>query len=350
MIRNSFLTAIAVAVLPVAAMAETALPVEIVTVHAAPNLIDHRFVGRIEAANSFPGAFRASGRITEITVETGDHVPAGSVIARLDATQATAAVAGAQAGLAAAEASLRQAEQARDRARNLLDRGAGTQSQLDAAEQAFLTAQAGHNQAAARLETTMQALEDTIIRTNNDLIVLDKLAQSGEIVGPGQEVLTLATDGRLEALFLSPDMAGLEAMRGVKIELQHGDGPPVETEITEISPVLTSSGTVEVRAEIPPDTAADWTIGNTVKGHVNAETTPVHTVPWTALSATRNGPAVWTVTPETMAVHLNLIVIESYDDAGIAVSEGLSDGMLVVGAGSQALYEGKIVTQAGENQ
>ncbi|WP_323780905.1 efflux RND transporter periplasmic adaptor subunit [Thalassovita sp.] len=346
--RSSFLTAIAVAFLPLAAVAETALPVEIIAVHATPSLIDYQLVGKIEAADSFPGAFRASGRIAEITVETGDHVPAGSVIARLDATQAQAAVAGARAGLAAAEASMRQAEQARDRARNLLDRGAGTQSQLDAAEQAFLTAQAFESQSQAGLETAMQAVEDTVIRTKNALIVLDKLAQAGEIVGPGQEVLTLATDGHLEVLFLSPDMAGLEEMQGVEVELQRRTGLSIKTKITKISPVLTSSGTVEVRAEIPSAAATGFTIGDTVEGHVRRETAPFHTIPWTALSVTRNGPAVWIVDPKSMTVHQNQIVIESYSDFGITVSEGLAEGMLVVGAGSQSLYEGKIVARAGE--
>nr|WP_246525740.1 efflux RND transporter periplasmic adaptor subunit [Thalassovita aquimarina] len=350
MIRLSFPALLAAICLPITVAAEVALPVEIVTVHASPRTIDYRLFGKIEAADSFPGAFRASGRIVEITVETGDHVPAGTVIARLDATQAEAAVAGAQAGLAATDALLRQAEQARDRAENLLERGVGTQSQLDAAEEAFLAAQAGRRQAEARLATTMQALEDTVIRATTDLIVLDKLAQPGEIVGPGQEVLTLAADGLLEVLFLSPDVAGLDAMRGLAVELEPDTGAPVKTKITEISPVLSASGTVEVRAEIPPGTLPGMTTGDTVDGHVRRETAPVHTVPWTALSATRDGPAVWTVDPDTMAVHLKPITIEGYDDASIAISDGLSNGMLVVGSGSQALYDGMIVTQAGKSQ
>lgn len=350
MLRPSCLTAIAIACLPVAAIAETALPVEIVKVQAAPNIIDGRLVGTIEAANSFPGAFRASGRIVEIAVDTGDRVPAGTIIARLDATQAEAAVAGARAGIEAAEAALRQAEQARDRARNLLERGVGTQSQLDAAEEAFLSAQATHNQAAAGLETAQQAVKDTVIVADDDLIVLDKLSQPGEIVGPGQEVLTLATEGRLEALFLSPDMSGLEEMRGGEVELRPEEGPSVTITITEISPVLTSSGTVEVRAALPPGAGDRLSIGDTVEGHVRRETAPLHSVPWTALSATSDGPAVWTVDPNTMAVHLRVIEIDSYEDDRIAISGGLSDGMMVVGAGSQALYEGKIVKPAGDSQ
>lgn len=348
MIRFARIAGALLLALPGSVAAETAQPVEIVAVHAAPRVLDLRLVGTIEAANSYPGAFRAGGRIVEVAVETGDTVPAGTALARIDDTQPRAALAGAQAGLDAAEAALRQAELARDRATNLLERGVGTQSQLDAADEAWLAARARRDQAAAQMSSAEQAVEDSVIRAREDIVVLDRLVNPGEIVAAGQEVLSLATAGQLEAVFLSPDMVGLAEYTGDPVDLRPKGQAPIQTEVDEISPVLTRTGTVEVRAAIPAGVAATLTIGDTVEGHIQSETDPVFTVPWTALTATSGGPAVWTVDPGTMAVHLAPVVIDGYQDFTVDISDGLQDGDRVVGAGSQMLYEGMIVRQAGE--
>ena len=350
MIRPSLPVIIGLGLLPATLAAQTALPVEIVTVSAQPRTEEHRLIGKVEAANTYPGAFRSGGRIVEIGVETGDRVAAGAVIARIDAAQAQAAQTGARASLEAAEAALRLAELARDRATSLLARGVGTQSQLDAADEAFLAARAQRDQAAAQLASAEQALEDTVIRASENLIVIDRLAQPGEIAGAGQEIVTLASEGRRDAVFLSPDMTGLAELRGMQIELRPADHAPIVTTLTEIAPVLTATGTVEVRAVIPPGAAAALTIGNTVEGRISRQTDPVFTVPWTALTATSSGPAVWTVDPASMAVRLTPITIETYADTTVGISAGLRDGALVVGAGSQVLYEGMVVKQAGANQ
>lgn len=344
------LAGLALAGYPGAPGAQTALPAELVAVRAAPRMLELRLVGTVEAANSYPGAFRSSGRILEIGFETGDRVAAGAVIARIDSAQAEAALAGARATVDAAQASLLQAEQARERAENLLERGVGTRAQLDSAQEAFLAARASLDQATARLEAAEQAVEDTVIRAEEDVIVLDRFAHPGEIVGAGQEIVRLASDGQLEALFQSPDLPGLSKLRQSELVLFHDDGPAFPSSVSEISPVVTDTGTVEVRAEIPDALAAELNIGSVLEGRVIRKTDPVFTVPWTALAATRAGPAVWVVDPDTMAVHLTQVTIARYDDDGIDLSEGLTDGMRVVGAGSQSLYEGAVVKQAGTVQ
>lgn len=354
MIRSKILIfalgGLTVAGLPGAVAAQTALPVELVTVKAAPRVLDIHLVGTVEAANSYPGAFRSSGRVLEIGFETGDRVPAGTVIARIDATQAEAALAGAKATVDAAQASLIQAEQARDRATNLLERGVGTRSQLDSSQEAYLAARASLDQARAQLEAAEQALEDTVIRAEEDVIVLDRHAQPGEIVGAGQEIVTLASDGRLEALFQSPDITGLAELRDAPLLLSYDDSPEFPSSINEISPVVTNTGTVEVRAVIPAEVADSLSIGGILEGYMIRQSDPVFSVPWTALAATRTGPAVWVVDPNTMKTHLTPVELARYEDDSIDISEGLEDGMWIVGAGSQLLYEGATVTQAGAAQ
>lgn len=321
-------------------LAQSAVPVEIVAAEKVPLVVDSRLVGTIEATNAYPGAFRSGGRIVEVAVDIGDHVAAGTVMARIDPAQAEAAVAAASAQLAAAATGLQQATDARDRASSLLERGVGTRAQLDAAEEAYLGARASHDQAEAQLASARQAVADTVITAREDTVVLDRKVNPGEIVGAGQEVLSLASDGRLEAVFLSPDITGLAALRDFEIVLHPVGQDPFTTRVTEISPVLTATGTVEVRAAVPVDAAAGLNIGESIVGDVRHQGVPVISVPWTALAATGDGPAVWTVDPGEMTVRLTPITIADYRDFTIDVSDGLAAGDLVVGAGSQALYQG----------
>jgi HlyD family secretion protein len=55
-------------------------------------------------------SFKVSGSLTEIDVRVGDHVAAGQILARIDATPEENALAGAQANLAIAQANLQSAE------------------------------------------------------------------------------------------------------------------------------------------------------------------------------------------------------------------------------------------------
>jgi multidrug efflux pump subunit AcrA (membrane-fusion protein) len=71
-------------------------------------------------------------------------------------------------------------------------------------------------------------------------------------------------------------------------------------------------------------------------------------VPWTALTATPEGPAVWRVDPGTMQVQLAPVEVTAYSDDMVEISAGVAAGDLVVGSGSQFLYPGRVVSDAGD--
>lgn len=344
--RRSFWAALAlVPLLASGVLAQEALPVEIVEVSTAPTQRTHVLIGTVEATNAYPAAFRTGGRIVEMPVEVGDTIERGGLIARVDPAQAAAGLEAARASLQAAEAALTQAEQARDRATELLDRGVGTRAALDEAEQSYLSARSARDQAQAQLDRAEQAVEDTEIRAIEDVIVIETLADAGEVAGAGQAVVRLASQGEREAVFYAPDIGGLSQFRGYGITLIPGGGAPeVESRVLEVSPVLTDSGTVEVRAAIPEEVGGALVIGGKIEGRVTVSGPPVQRVPWTALTATAEGPAVWTVDPETMEARLTSVTVGFYTDKAVAVTDGLQDGDMVIGAGSQNLFAGRVVT------
>lgn len=325
------------------ALADQPLRAEVITVEERPLVQRQRVIGTIEPRASYTAAFRGNGRIVEMLADTGDIVEEGAVLARLDDVQARLVEAAATAALAATGASLEQARTERNRTAERLDRGVGTRAQMDEAEEALLAAEAATRQAQTRLEIARQGLEDAVIRAAEEAVVIARSADVGEVVGPSRPVFTLARANEREALFLLPDRAGLDQFLGREVDLRPQDGgPSFAARVAEISPILGPSGTVAVRAriamsaEVPP-------LGAIVEASLEIEGPPRFEVPWTALTATASGPAVWIVQPGGDTAHLRPVTVERYRDTEVVLSAGLEPGMRVVGAGSQGLYEGRVV-------
>ncbi|WP_243634552.1 HlyD family secretion protein [Roseicella frigidaeris] len=174
--------------------------------------------GRIEA-QQFDVASKIAGRVLTVSVEEGQMVAAGAVVARLDdATlqaqlraaeaqvgEAEHAVAQAKAELARA-ASLRQLAQTEfGRTQTLAQRGYAPTEQLDqrraaveVSDATVATAEAGRQRADAALQAAQAnaaqvrtMLQDTILTASRAGRVLYRLVRDGEVVAAGGRVATL---------------------------------------------------------------------------------------------------------------------------------------------------------------
>ncbi|OLS45906.1 hypothetical protein BV509_17120 [Rhodovulum sulfidophilum] len=326
--------------------ADQPLPVEIIRVGAESAETTYTLTGTIEAVDDYPASFRDGGRIVEVAVEAGDELDRNDVIAQVDPTEANARLRAATAALQAAEAALVQARQARDRATRLLDEGNTTQSDLDAAVQAYLSARSDRNGARARRAVAARAAEDTVLRAIEPAIVTHRSAEPGQVMAAGQTVVTLANRGPREAVFQVPDIPELGAFLGSHVRLsplEGGPGPGTSAPVSELAPVVGGNGTVETKVRINGTAAQLFSIGQPVVGVVTLARQTAITVPWTALTATADGPAVWTVDPADNRVRLAPVEIGAYTDGGIRIAAGLAEGEAVVGAGSQYLFPGREV-------
>lgn len=331
--------------------AEAPLTVEIVAAKPSTDRLLTELTGTIEAPESFTVAFRSSGRISEIAAEVGDLVSEGEVLARLDALQADAALRSAEAGQAAAKADLVQAEQTRDRARALLNRGAGTNADFEAAQAQYIAAEAAKDQAAAQVETAKQGLEDTEIRAPAPGIVTHRSAEVGQVVGAAQPVLTIAPEGRREAVFYAPNIAALDQMigRAVTITLLDDSALQFGAEISEVSPLADAkTGTVIVKARLTSaEDEATRLLGVPVSSHIELEMPELIALPWSTLVLDDGKPAVWTVDPASGTVSLRPVVVARYTTSSVEIEAGITAGELVVAKGSNLLYPGRQVV-AGE--
>jgi multidrug efflux pump subunit AcrA (membrane-fusion protein) len=75
--------------------------------------------------------------------------------------------------------------------------------------------------------------------------------------------------------------------------------------------------------------------------------TPIIEIPATALTRVNQQPAVWIVDPSNSTVSMRNVDVLRFDQAQVAVSQGLDTGEVVVTAGVQALHPGQKVRLLG---
>lgn len=141
---------------------------------------------------------KITGKVEEVLIEEGMRVEADQVLARLEAVDALAQQALAQAQLEAARtqlgevgANLRLARQNLERQRSLVERRLVAQAQLDQAQAEFDTVQARQASLARQVQVARSQVElarigvdNTVVRAPFAGVVVAKAAQPGEIVSP----------------------------------------------------------------------------------------------------------------------------------------------------------------------
>jgi RND family efflux transporter MFP subunit len=154
--------------------------------------------GYVVARRQATVSAKTTGKVSEMFIEEGQHVKAGDVLARLDGSNAQAALALAQsqlistrAGLAEVQAQLTDAQRQLKRTQELTSKGLFSQAALD-------TAQANVDTFSARLERIRsdgivaersvsvyrQQLDDTVVRAPFSGVITVKNAQPGEMISP----------------------------------------------------------------------------------------------------------------------------------------------------------------------
>lgn len=147
--------------------------------------------GAIESARRTTVAARILARIEDMNVVAGDEVAKGDLLATLDARDLLARVKQAQEALKAAEAERDLARQELTRTEQLLERGVSTQQRFDQAVSNLRVAEAQVDRLKQDLNEAQTALSFTEIRAPVAGRVVDRLAEPGDTITPGQSLLRL---------------------------------------------------------------------------------------------------------------------------------------------------------------
>ena len=161
--------------------------------------------GTIEVTEIEIGS-KIAGRVERVAVDEGEEVDSGRVLLELDHKELDAQSAQAKASINVAKARMDQARSEWEnvgtnlnRIRELYRAGSATKKELDDLETKYKLASDQYRlvshqyeQSKAALEVIRAQLENTVIKSPLDGIVLERNANPGEVVFPGIALLTLA--------------------------------------------------------------------------------------------------------------------------------------------------------------
>lgn len=216
--------------------------------------LEERLSGSVRARNQTEIFAEVSGTIEGVHVDEGDRVSAGDPLVRLRARDFEERVRQAEAGLKVAQARVRQAEANLirmranlQRTRTIVERGLGTQDELDIARADFISAEADldlmtaqRDQAESIVKERQAELADTIVRAPIDGIIGNRNAEIGQQAGTGSALFTLGDVSNLQVnIILTQKMLDyIETDTPVVIYSDTSKEEQIEASISTISPYL----------------------------------------------------------------------------------------------------------------
>lgn len=303
------------------------------------------FSGTVEPQVSTDYSFQILGRLVDRLVDVGDTVSEGALLATLDARVQEQDVQAAEAALASAEASLANAGGVATRQRALQTSSFATQAAVEDAEQLFQSARSAELQARASLDQTRERLDDTRIVADFAGIVTAVSAEDGQVVSPGESVLTVARPDLRDAVIDLPgpfaDLLAIGAPLPVALELDPSvSATGTVREIAPLADPVTRSRRVRVALREPPE---GFRLGTIVRVALTGDEAQALALPEAAILRRDGETFVWVISAGGDAVALRSVAVREAGDGRWAVESGLEGGERVVAAGVNSLSEGQRV-------
>ena len=287
-------------------------------------------------------AFRTGGRVLVRTVELGERVRAGQVLARLDAADYELAEKAALDQQQAAEVDAVQAASDAARFKRLL--ADGSVGAADAERQ-----QARADAAQARLQ---QARQQTALARNRagyaaltapfDGVVTAVRVEPGQMVSDSQPVIAVARDGELEVVADVPEALAGE-LKTWQPSLRLPDAALGSLKLRELAPSASpQSRTYRARFTLTARPERELRLGQTAELVLRRPgSRPAAELPLSALLAAGPGqpPAVWLVDTASGVLTRRPVEVVSQTTDTVRLG-GLADGAQVVSFGAQKLDAG----------
>jgi multidrug efflux system membrane fusion protein len=286
------------------------------------------------------------------TVDKGDFVTKGTVLARVRAADYTQKLATAQASVSEARARAVLAKVDLDRAKKLFELGAVTQAQLDSKIASSDSAQAQYESAVARTGEAELSVGDTVLRAPQDGVVLSRHIEVGTLVSPGQPVITLADVRSVKAVFGAPQSAVERLQVGSPVRVivtneSNRADQHLQAQVTRIAPSADANGRLFSIEAALPNAKGELRPGAVVSVHVQAaaEGGEGLAVPLTAvLRSPRdpNGFSVFVLDGEEprAAARMREVQLGRVIGNSVSVTEGLALNQRVVTVGGSLLRDG----------
>jgi membrane fusion protein, multidrug efflux system len=304
------------------------MPVEVAEV--TPRSMADMFegVGTIEAIEEIKVVSEIDGAVISLPFEEGKQISKGQLIAKLDDSQLSAEV-------SRSEALYSQSKSVYNRIKEIVDQNAGTLQDLDDALASMKVAEANVKLAAARLNKTR-------IVAPFDGMIGSRKVSIGSFLRTGDAIAELANLNEIRISFSAPERLLAQLKRGAEVVVSSPVYPEhkVKGKIVAIEPVIdseTRTARIVARVQNPgqkfyPGMSANVSV-------ILNERPKALTVPNEAVFAAGNQSFVFAVNADSTVRQVPITTGLQLSDVS-EVLEGLEEGMQVIQAGHQKIFEG----------
>ena len=248
------------------AMAASSTPLELPIQIAANEVLELRPLqlslsvpvnGTVQALHSAVVKAYVAGELRGLEVREGDNVKKGQVLARIDATEATARWRQAQQQADASRGQLAIAQRNQDNNAALVQKGFISTTALATSQANLDTARANLAAAQSAADAAHKAVTDSVITSPMDGQIAQRFVQSGERVGVEAKIVEIVNTAQLEIQAQLAPADSVQVQVGQAAQLQvpgAADGlPPVQAKVVRINPsAQTGSRTVAAYLAVAP--------------------------------------------------------------------------------------------------
>jgi len=307
-----------------------AVRVRVMTVVEQTGRSMNEVTGTVEAVQRATIAAKVTGVIEKMPVELGSVVKSGDLLLRIGAGEIKARV-------AQAEAQLEQARRNLEREKRLLAQEASTPETVKSLEDAYRVAEAGYNEARSMLGyMTITAPFAGVIAAKN--------VQAGDLATPGQPLLILENNRKLQVVASVPEALASGIKIGAKLEVRiAAAGLEQSCAVSEIAPSADpQSRTTTIKLQIKD--GSNLRPGQYVRVLLPGTAVTSYTVPAAVVRVYGQMERLYVV--REGVARLRLVRTGERQGEQVEILAGLSAGEQVVVEGQDLLTDGQPVQLA----
>jgi RND family efflux transporter MFP subunit len=309
---------------------------------------ERSFTGIVAARVQSDLGFRVSGKVLERLVDSGQNVRRGQPLMRIDPKDLGLALQAQEQAVIAAQARVRQTSQEESRYQALVATGAVSKSAYDKVKADAESARAELNAAQAQATVARNQTSYAVLLADADGVVVETLAEPGQVVAAGPVVVRVAHAGPREAIIKRPETLR-PAIGSTGRATLYGSGLTGSAQLRQLSDAANrQTRTFEARYVLS-GRLTDAPLGSTISIQLSdGQLDPAQQVPIGAIFDSGKGAGVWLVEGETPRVTWRAVQIVRLGDEAASVVGKLKTGDRVVALGAHLLHEGEQVRLGGE--
>jgi RND family efflux transporter MFP subunit len=307
------------------------------------------FTGIVVARVQSDLGFRVGGKIVERLVDAGQAVKVGQPLLRIDPTDLALASIAQAGAVEAARARALQTAADEKRYGDLVSAGAVSASAYDQVKAAADAAKAQLSAAEAQANVVRNEATYAVLLADADGVVMETLAEPGQVVAAAQTVVRLAHSGPREAVIDLPETIR-PAIGSVATTTVFSDANKsgVAT-LRQLSAVANAQTRTFEARYVLQGAAAAAPLGSTVTIQLaDNRAGSIVQIPLSAIYDEGKGPGVWVIEGAESHVTWRRVELAGIGEEMATVADGLKTGEQFVALGAHLLHQGMRIRVASQ--